>query len=326
MAKQKLVPAKVIRKHNSLTDGYIPKRPKQVLPDKLLNALYYKFEREGEVFRITLPELKHLLGLEKERNDRRIYEAIQILQSPIMIRNFEYQGQKIEWISAPFVSRVIRWKSSVNEFEFHIDPIVLEAVKQKGGYTPLDIHICNRFRTKFGLKLYEMLHRYSNLPNNRADVNSQKIGVVVKSLQELNNLFGTDYTSPSKLFSPKTLKYPPPLNRALEEIKKITGEVYYCYYDKSSKLFIFSWERTKKEIYPTPECIIPTKSIEPFVKWYMEHFVDNAHHHQSYFTKMVQKIQANKMGYLERYYQLYLLDLGKEPQECFDPRINKFIC
>jgi len=49
-----------IKKHNSLTDGYIPKSSKQVLPDKLLNALYYKYEREGNKFVNSLCQFKNL--------------------------------------------------------------------------------------------------------------------------------------------------------------------------------------------------------------------------------------------------------------------------
>jgi len=324
MAVQKFVPAKVIKKHNSLTDGYIPKSAKQVLPDRLLNALYYKFEREGETFRITLPELKRLLGLPNEKNDRRIYEAIFTLQSPIFIRDFRYDGKEVAWLSAPFLCRVYKWKGRVNELEFHIDPMVVEAIKQKGGYTPLDINICNRFKTKFGLKLYEMFHRYANLPNNRSEINSQEIGVIAKSLDELNNMFGTTYTTPSKLFSQKASSHKPPINRGLEEIERVTGEVYHCFYDRHTKTFIFSWGRKKESLYPTPECIVPSKSIAPFAKWYMDRFCDRIQDRQSYFNKIVHSIKENTLGNLERYYELYLLDLGKDPRKCFDPRINKF--
>ncbi|NPA65081.1 MAG: replication initiation protein [Epsilonproteobacteria bacterium] len=324
MKVRKFTPAKIIKKHNSLTDGYIPKPPKQVLPDRLLNALYYKFEREGEIFRITMPELKRLLGLPNEKNDRRIYEAIRILQAPIVIRDFRYKGKEVAWLCAPFLSRVYRWKERLNEFEFCIDPMVIEAIKQKGGYTPLDINICNRFRTKFGLKLYEMFRRYANLPNNHGDIDSRAIGVVAKSIEELNNMFGTNYTSPSKLFSSSPTKSPPPINRALKEIERVTGEVYHCFYDKDTRSFIFSWGRRKEDLYPSVACIIPSKSIEPFAKWYMDHFADKVNEPAGYLRKIVQRIKENTMGNIEKYYQLYLLELGKDPKSCFDPKTNKF--
>jgi len=39
---------KKIKKHNTLTDGYIPVTLNNaVLPDKLINALYWKFEENG---------------------------------------------------------------------------------------------------------------------------------------------------------------------------------------------------------------------------------------------------------------------------------------
>jgi len=321
--KKEILPAKVINKHNSLTDGSIPKPPQQVLPDRLLNALYYKFEREGEVFTLTLSELKRLLGLPKTRNDHRIYDAIKILQSPILIRNFQYEGKKIDWFSAPFLTRVIKWKDKTNKLEFKIDPMVIEAIKQKGGYTPLDINVCNRFKTKFGLKLYEMFHRYANLPHRKKEASSRKIGIITKTIEELNLMFGTNYKNPSKFFS-RTSKTKPPINRALEEIERVTGEVYYCFYDKTNKQFVFSWGRRKDMKYPTPECIIPTKSIEPFVEWYINHFVDNIQDKKKYAKKMIQRIHTNTMNNIRIYYSLYLIEVGEDPDKSFDLKTNKF--
>ena len=323
MKQKKLLLAKIINKHNSLTDGYIPKRPKQVLPDRLLNALYYKFEREGEEFTLSLGEIKRLLGIPNEKNDKRIYEAIRVLQSPIQIRNFTYEGKEIAWLSAPFLCRVVCYKSNVNKIAFKIEPMVIEAVKQKGGYTPLDLTICNRFKTKFGLKIYEMYRRYNSLPHKQAEVSSTDTGVIYKSLEELNNLFGTNYKTPSKLLSVKPSKTKPPINRGLEEIEKVTGEVIYCFYDKDLQKFVFSWDRKDKK-YPTPSCIIPTTSIEPFAKWYMVHFADKVKEKRAYYKRIIEKIRNNTFGNLSRYYQLYLLDLGKDPLSAFDPKRGKF--
>ena len=52
-----------IDKHNALTDGFIPKTGKAILPDKLLNALYWKYQQSGEEFEIAISELRSLSGI-----------------------------------------------------------------------------------------------------------------------------------------------------------------------------------------------------------------------------------------------------------------------
>ncbi|BCD63176.1 hypothetical protein NitYY0826_P17 (plasmid) [Nitratiruptor sp. YY08-26] len=320
----KFLPARVIKKHNSLTDGAIPGTPRQVLPDRLLNALYYKYEKEGPEFELSLQELKELVGLAKEKDDQRIYNTIAILQHPIQIRNFSYKGQEITWLSAPFLAMAIRYKQKNTKILFKIEPMVLEAIKQKGGYTPLDINICNRFKTKYGLKIYEMYQRYRSLPNRISEISSNDIGVIKKTLDELNFLFSTRYTSPSKLLDRQEKA---PINRGLREIQRVTGEVIECFYDKYQKLFVFSWGRDiSKERYPTPECIIPTVSVAPFAKWYTDHFVDRVKSRSGYLQNVIERIYANTLSNIERYYQLFLLERGKDPQKCFDHRRGKFIC
>lgn len=313
---------KVIKKHNSLTDGYIPNTPRKVLPDRLLNALYYKFEKEGEEFTLSIQELKDLLDITSQKDDKRIYEAIEILQSPIIIRNFRYHEKDVEWMRAPFLCRAIKYRSDANEIHFKIEPIVIEAIKQKGGYTPLDLHICNRFRSKYALKLYEMYRRYRSLPHNRNDITNDQIGIIQKSLQELNQMFSTNHTAPSKLFSKNSPHAP--INRGLAEIERVTGEKIHCFYDRSKKVFIFSWGREIEDIYPSLECIIPTSSIKPFIQWYIDHFVDKIDHSKRYHQKILEQIISNNFGNLERYYQLFLLERGKDPKEFFDPRLGKF--
>ena len=319
-----LLTAKVIKKHNSLTDGYIPDTPRKVLPDRLLNALYYKFEKEGEEFTLSIQELKELLGITSQKDDKRIFEAIQILQSPIVIRDFRYQNKEVEWVRTPFLCRAVKFRSENNEIHFKIEPMVIEAVKQKGGYTPLDLGICNRFRSKYALKIYKMYRRYRSLPHNRSDVANDQIGIIKKSLQELNQMFSTNHTAPSKLFGQNAPNAP--INRGLAEIEKVTGEKIHCFYDRSSKLFIFSWGRSMEDLYPSPECIIPTSSIEPFVQWYINHFVSKVDNPKSYHQKIFQQIISNDFGNLERYYQLFLLERGKDPKKCFDPQLGKFVC
>ena len=272
---KEIIKQAIVKKNNALTDGYIPKPPKQVLPDKLLNALYWKFENEGERFSITLSELRGLLGLKSSKDDHRIIEAIGILQAPIFLRNFEYQGREIEWTSAPFLSEATKYKDGRNIVEFAINPKVIAALKQKYGYTPLEIEICNRFKTKYGLKLYEMFRRYETLPNGKGE----GVGTIAKSIEELNKLFGTKYQHPSKIKEG--------IDRGLKEIEKHTGILITVFWDKIKKKFVFSWGQEPKETsYPF------MRSKKAFISYLRKHYVNKG---------IVEAPNANANGQISRW-------------------------
>jgi thioredoxin-related protein len=165
MKKEVLNAHKNIKKHNTLTDGYILKTGKAVLPDKLLNALYWKYEQEGVKFMISMVELRSLLGLKSIKDDARIIDAIKALRATITLRDFSYKGREVKLLFSSFLSTATMWKDKEKYFEFILDDMVIEAMKQKAGYTPLELGICNQFKTKYGLKLYEMFIRYYHLPN-----------------------------------------------------------------------------------------------------------------------------------------------------------------
>jgi hypothetical protein len=246
---------KEVKKHNTLTDGFIPRTGKAVLPDKLVNALYWKYEQEGVEFTMTVPELRDLLGLKSTKDDKRMFEAIKLLQTPIQIRNFEYEGRGVKWMSAPFISRSIMWYDGQNNFHFKIDDMIIEGMKQKGGYTPLELDICNQFKSKYGLKLYEMFIRYYHLPNREGN----GVGTISKEINDLNTVFGTEYTQPSQMMRG--------VKRGLEEIGKITGEIVTCFYNKPLKTFIFSWQQLERY----PKLRIPFKRIDELIDWYLQH-------------------------------------------------------
>jgi hypothetical protein len=246
-----------IKKHNSLTDGYIPKSSKQVLPDKLLNALYYKYEREGNKFVMSLSELKQLLGLRSDGNVERIYEAIGILRHPVAVKDFTYKGKKAKWASVSFLKEAVRWVEKENFIEFEISDMMIEVLKQKVGYTELDLDICSRFKTKYGLKIYEMYKRYYRVKND-----DKNLAIIKKDLDELNKKFGSEYKTPSGLLRG--------IQRGLKEIKKITGEDISCFYDKKKKFFVFFWKNPVKY----PKLRIPYKRVDELVEWYLEHQKD----------------------------------------------------
>ena len=94
----------LVHKNNALTDGNIPDR--KVIANKLVNALYYKYEKEGANFKIAINELANLLGMTSNSGKTKdmITDGLKILQQPIELRNFEYKGRGIKWLSAPFLS------------------------------------------------------------------------------------------------------------------------------------------------------------------------------------------------------------------------------
>lgn len=250
---------KSIQKHNALTDGFLPWSGKAVLPDKLVNALYWKYEDDGVDFKMTLPELRDLLGLKSSKDDQRIYDAIKLLQTPIQIRDFTFKGRGVKWLSAPFLSRSIIWYDGQNNFNFKLDDMIIEGLKQKAGYTPLELNICNQFKTKYGLKLYEMFIRYYHLPNREG----KGVGAVPKEMDELNMIFGTEYTHPSTMMRG--------LKRGLDEIEKVTGELVTCFYNKPLKSFVFSWHQKPRH----PKLRVPFRRIDELIDWYLNHNTDN---------------------------------------------------
>lgn len=243
-----------IKKNNALTDGHIAKNSKAVLPDKLINVLYWKYQENGSKFTISMTELRKLLDLKSIKDDERIYAAIATLQTPLQIKNFSYKGKDVEWISAPFLSRAVRWTKTKKMLEIEIDDMMLEALKQKAGYTPLNINICNQFKTKYGLKLYEMITRYYHLPNKEG----KGVGTISKSITQLNIMFGSSYKTKSELKRG--------IDRGLSEIKKITEEHITCFFDHKKNKFVFGWYQKSKH----PKLRIPYTRISELIDWYIQ--------------------------------------------------------
>jgi hypothetical protein len=141
---------------------------------------------------------------------------------------------------------------------------MISILKEKQGYTVLDIQICNQFKTKYGLKLYEMYLRYYSLPNKEG----KGVGKISKTLDEMNSMFSANYQQPSKLLNMKhESKTIAPINRGLNEIEKITDVIINCFYNKIEKTFTFGWE----QIDNYPSLRIPYKRIEELIDWYLYH-------------------------------------------------------
>jgi len=133
--------------------------------------------------------------------------------------------------------------------------MMVEALKQKNGYTAMDIEVCNKFKTKYGLKIYEMYLRYYRLPNREG----KEVGMIKKDIDYLNKIFGTTYKTPSEMKRG--------IDRGINEIEKITGELISSFYHKAEKKFIFGWHQKEKY----PKLRIPYPRIDEFIEWYLEH-------------------------------------------------------
>ena len=268
-----------------MTDGYISNVGKAVLPDKLLNALYWKYENEGTEFTISITELRELLSLKSIKDDARIIEAIKVLRTTIVLRDFSYQGREVAELISSFLLTARKWKDREKYFDFKLDDMFIEAMKQKAGYTPLELKVCNQFKTKYGLKLYEQFVRYYHLPNKKG----KGVGTISKSFDDLNKKFSTNFTQPSKMLEG--------INRGLKEIKKITGEEVYVFYNKPLKSFVFSWEQKSKY----PRLRIPFIRIDEMIGWYLEHNQDlKIKNVVSYRANLKQKILDDQFDNLDK--------------------------
>jgi hypothetical protein len=187
-----------------------------------------------------MPDLLRLLGLNPTSgsNKVKLKQAIKTLQQPIELRDFEYKGNGIEWLSAPFLNRAIITKAKTNEITFMLDDMLIQALKQKKHYTEIDLTVSNKFKTKYGIVIWEMYLRYKNQP--RAGV-PKEITYQTFSIEELNKKFGSNYKTKSEI---KRC-----IDRGLKEIKKITDKDIAVKWQNDLKEFGFFW---KKEI-PKPK-------------------------------------------------------------------------
>ena len=298
-----------INKHNTLTDGYIPNIGKAVLPDKLINCLYWKFQDEGIVFMMSMVEIRYMLGLKSIKDDYRIWDAIKILQNPLQIRDFTFNGKGIKRISASFLSEVIEWKDDKKYIQFKVNEIIIEALKQKAGYTPIEINICNKFKTKYGLKLYEMYLRYYSLPNKEG----KGVGTISKDIEELNKIFGTTYKAPSDIKRG--------IDRGVKEIEKITQEFINSFYNKAEKKFIFSWHQKEKY----PKLRIPFKRIDEFIEWYLSKNELKINSILKYKSGLKKKIIEDNFNDLDTLYRGMLQwKYNLKPDDYFDKDSGKY--
>ena len=217
-----------IKKHNTLTDG---RTTYSLTAEKLLNAVYHTWEREGvDTFTVPIADLKELIGMDGN-NDEYLYDCLKELQTVQRFRNFDYKGRGIKLLQSSFIMDLTVYKDNQNHAQMTINPKIIEALKQRAGYTPLELKVVEKFRTIGGYKLFQLFKRYEFLPNK----DDSRIGSITFTLEEMNNVLGTKYEHLSQLERV--------IQRGLNEIGRIAHLEISVLGKKKEKEFTFSWGR-----------------------------------------------------------------------------------
>ena len=274
----------LIHKNNALTDGNIPDR--KVIANKLVNALYYKYEKEGSTFKIAINDLANLLGMTSNSGKTKdmITDGLKILQQPIELRNFEYNGRGIKWLSAPFLSEATIYTDDKSYIEIKLSDKLLQGLKQKKHYTTIDLSVSNQFKTKYGLVIYEMYLRYKNARREEVSIEAT---YQMFSLDELNEKFGTQYKYNSQM--ERSIK------RGLKEIEDITGAKITVKWQKNFDKFGFFWKREKEtERFMTDELAF-IKYIR--TQYFNEYLLEIENYRTKKYTGKI-ALQCTEEGYL----------------------------
>ena len=298
-----------IKKHNALTDAKTGQL--SLRSDKLINALYLLYIRDGESFRVSVTELRDLLQLKSGKYGTDIESRLkEIRDNSVEFKNVKLPSGEYSYYVDSFIHHFGIERGSRNFYEIKISGNFIKAFTQKMGYTPLDLEVCNQFKTKYGLKLYEMYKRYYSLPNKEG----AGVGKISKSLSALNEIFGTTYKTPSEMKRG--------IDRGINEIEKITGELISSFYHKAEKKFIFGWHQKEKY----PKLRIPYPRIDEFIEWYLEHNKElKINSVLKYKSGLKKKILEDEFNDLDSFYKGMLkwkYDLN--PNDFFDVRSGKY--
>ena len=225
----------IIHKNNILTDGKLP--DSAVLTQKLVNVLYFNYETQGAEFTIHLKDLCKQLDISNQtRNHLRIKDSLKILKQPIELRNFnDKQGRKLKWYLGSFLDKAKVFEDTMDYVTIRLDEDLIEGMKQHKHYTRIDIETSNKFKTKYGIVIWEIYLRYKNA---KRDGVPTEVTYQDFSLDELNGKFGTDYKYISQM--ERSIK------RGLQEIQKITDKDIAVNWIDTDKKFRFMWEREKE--------------------------------------------------------------------------------
>ena len=225
----------IIHKNNILTDGKLP--DSAVLTQKLVNVLYFNYETQGAEFTIHLKDLCKQLDISNQtRNHLRVKDSLRILKQPIELRNFnDKQGRKLKWYLGSFLDKAKVFEDTMDYVTIRLDEDLIEGMKQHKHYTRIDIETSNKFKTKYGITIWEMYLRYKNA--KREEVPSEATYQMF-SLEDLNSKFGTNYKYISQMERS--------INRGLIEVEKITDTKITVKWQENFNKFGFFWKREKE--------------------------------------------------------------------------------
>lgn len=274
----------IIHKNNILTDGKLP--DSAVLTQKLVNVLYFNYETQGAEFTIHLKDLCKQLDISNQtRNHLRIKDSLRILKQPIELRNFnDKQGRKLKWYLGSFLDKAKVFEDTMDYVTIRLDEDLIEGMKQHKHYTRIDIETSNKFKTKYGIVIWEIYLRYKNA---KRDGVPTEVTYQDFSLDELNGKFGTDYKYISQM--ERSIK------RGLQEIQKITDKDIAVNWIDTDKKFRFMWEREKEtERFMTDELAF-IKYIR--TQYFNEFLLEIENYKTKKFTGKI-ALQCTEDGYL----------------------------
>ena len=274
----------IIHKNNILTDGKLP--DSAVLTQKLVNVLYFNYETQGAEFTIHLKDLCKQLDISNQtRNHLRVKDSLRILKQPIQLRNFnDKQGRKLKWYLGSFLDKAKVFEDTMDYVTIRLDEDLIEGMKQHKHYTRIDIETSNKFKTKYGIVIWEIYLRYKNA---KRDGVPTEVTYQDFSLDELNGKFGTDYKYISQM--ERSIK------RGLQEIQKITDKDIAVNWIDTDKKFRFMWEREKEtERFMTDELAF-IKYIR--TQYFNEFLLEIENYKTKKFTGKI-ALQCTEDGYL----------------------------
>ena len=274
----------IINKNNILTDSNLP--DSAVLTQKLVNVLYSNYETQGAEFTIHLKDLCKQLDISNQtRNHLRIKDSLKILKQPIELRNFnDKKGRKLKWYLGSFLDKAKIFEDSMDYVTISLDEDLIEGMKQHKHYTRIDIETSNKFKTKYGITIWEMYLRYKNA--KREQVPSEATYQMF-SLEDLNSKFGTNYKYISQMERS--------INRGLIEVEKITGTKITVKWQENFDKFGFFWKREKEtEKYMTDELAF-IKYIR--TQYFNEFLLEIDNYKTKKFTGKI-ALQCTEEGYL----------------------------
>jgi len=281
----------MLRKNNAITDAKNGELSLGAM--KALDVILQVYnEHKNRKIRLELSYLRKKLGLEKNNDyvDRIKFYLLE-LKLPFELRNFQeiHSGKQIAWALTSFLQDVKSYKDTQHLVEINISENFIEYMVDRAGYTTIDISLSKKFKTKYGYKIYEMYLRYYSMPNKI----DKHLGTIKKTIDELNDKFGTKHKHPSKMLEG--------INRGIKEIYTLTGNKISCNYEKIYKEFVFYWSKNIIEI--KSQCKVPLERIDEFIDWIIEHSSSKIDNIDSYRRKIKYLIINNELKDLETSYR-----------------------